>query len=101
MRGAGLLIIIALVVGSADLAAAEIHDCDRLAANPPDPDRVTTGVERKDVDIAASIMACQEAVAAAPDEARFSYQLGRVLFYDGQTQASLKAFRRAIELNYR
>ncbi len=86
---------------SAAHAAPEITGCDRLAANPPDPDRITTGVERADVDIPAAIAACRLAVAAQPDVARFSYQLGRVLFYDGQINAALESFGRAIELDYR
>jgi len=79
----------------------EITDCDRLAANPPDPDRVTDGVPRDQVNIPAAIAACQKARDASPDEARFSYQLGTVFFYDGQTDKALESFNRAIDLDYR
>jgi tetratricopeptide (TPR) repeat protein len=90
----------ALASGPA-LAADQITGCDRLAANPPDPDRVSEGVPRGDVDIPAAIAACRIAIEAAPAEARFSYQLARVLFYDGQTATALESFNRAIEQDYR
>ena len=86
---------------SAATADDHITACDRLAANPPDPHRVTVGVERVDVDIPAAIAACRSAVETDPDTARFSYQLGRVLFYDGQTEQALTSFYRAIDQNYR
>lgn len=85
------------------LAHAEpiITDCDRLAANPPDPDRVTVGVAREDVDMLAAIASCRIAQESHPEIARFSYQLGRVLFYYGQTEQALVAFTRAIDQDYR
>ncbi len=90
-----------LVAAHAWAAAPALDDCDRLAANPPDPDRVTVGVERPDVDLPKAIAACKAAVAAHPETARFSYQLGRVLFYDNQVEPALKSFNRAADLNYR
>ena len=101
-----VVMFLALVLAAPVLAAAPaspqvLDDCDRLAANPPDPDRVTVGVERPDVDLPKAIAACKAAVAAHPDVPRFSYQLGRVLFYDNQVDPALKSFNRAAELNYR
>lgn len=97
-----VVILLALMLATPVLAAAPaLDDCDRLAANPPDPDRVTVGVERPDVDLPKAIAACKAAVAAHPETARFSYQLGRVLFYDNQVDPALKSFNRAAELNYR
>ncbi len=86
---------------AAEVASDVIVGCDRLAANPPDPDRVTEGVPRVEVDIPVAIMACRFAVETYPDEARFSYQLARVLFYDGQTTLALDSFERAIQQGYR
>jgi len=86
---------------AAEVASDVIVGCDRLAANPPDPDRVTEGVPRVEVDLPAAIMACRLAVETYPDEARFSYQLARVLFYDGQTTLALQSFERAIQQGYR
>jgi TPR repeat protein len=105
VRRLGIIIVCGLLAGSAADAEAVtpigITDCDRLAANPPDPDRVTAGVERVDVDLPGAIAACLEARRAHPQEPRFSYQLGRVYFYDGQTDKALESFQRAIDLNYR
>jgi TPR repeat protein len=78
-----------------------ITDCDRLAANPPDPDRIVPGVPREQVDLPRAIDACRAAVAAHPDTARLSYQLGRCLFYAGQTTEALASFRQAASLGYR
>lgn len=83
------------------LPSAEITDCDRLAANPPDPDRVVEGIARNDVDLPRAIAACRAAVAARPDVGRFAYQLGRVLFYDGHIAEALASFRQAAQLGYR
>lgn len=78
-----------------------VTDCDRLAANPPDPDRVAPGVEREDVELAKAIDACRAAVVASPDVGRLSYQLGRCLFYSGQISEALTSFRQAASLGYR
>ncbi|MBL8642803.1 MAG: sel1 repeat family protein [Rhodospirillaceae bacterium] len=80
---------------------ADVTDCDILAANPPDPDRVVKGVPRTEVDLPRAIAACRAAVADRPDVARFSYQLGRCLFYAGQTEEAMATFKRAAELGYR
>ena len=86
---------------SASPMNASITDCDRLAANPPDPDRIVTGVPRDQVDLPRAIEACRAAVAAYPDTGRLSYQLGRCLFYSGQTAEALTSFRQAATLGYR
>ncbi len=76
-------------------------ECDHLAANPPDPDRIVPGVSRAQLDLPRAIDACRAAVAAQPDTARLSYQLGRCLFYAGQTADALKSFKQAADLGYR
>ncbi len=102
MRIASLLSAVFLMGGIAVAqAAAPLDACDRNAANPPDPDRITVGIEKKDIDLPKAIAACKAAVAAHPKEARFSYQLGRVLFYDNQVAPALASFQRAADLDYR
>ena len=101
MRKVCCVFFVGLMWVSAASADTGITGCDRLAANPPDPDRVADGIAREDVDIPAAIAACRLAVKAHPQVARLSCQLGRVLFYDGQTALALESFDRAIELNYR
>jgi hypothetical protein len=62
--------------------------CDTLVSHPEDPERVAPGVE--DVkDKAAAIAACEADVKADPTNRRLHYQLGRVLFYDGQTAKAI------------
>jgi tetratricopeptide (TPR) repeat protein len=80
---------------------APLTECDRLAANPPDPDRISPGIARENVDLPAAINACKAAVAQYPDTARLSYQLGRCLFYQGQVAEALESFQCAADLGYR
>ncbi len=94
--------LIARVFLALPLAArAEVTECDQLAANPPDPDRVTTGVPRSEVDLKAAITACKSALTASPDTARFAYQLGRVYFYGGDMPNALKYIEQAAGQGYR
>ncbi len=97
-----LAVLIAILaippVAAADSTATE---CDQLAANPPDPDRVTTGVPRSEVDLKAAITACKSALTASPDTARFAYQLGRVYFYGGDMPNALKYIEQAAGQGYR
>jgi hypothetical protein len=72
------------VQGDPAPTAVLVTDCDRLAAHPSDPDRVTTGVPERSVDTAAAIPACQAAVAADPANGRLNYQLARALGYAGR-----------------
>ena len=80
---------------------AEITECDRLAANPPDPDRVVEGVPRSQVDTEAAISACESALAEDSKNARLAYQLGRVYFYGGDTPNALKYIEQAASQGYR
>lgn len=80
---------------------APITDCDRLAANPPDPDRIVEGVAQENVDLPRATEACQAAVAAYPGVARLTYQLGRCLFYAGRHQEGLVQFEQAAGEGYR
>ena len=100
VAGLGVGLMMALSA-AAQTTAPILDDCDRMAANPPDPDRITLGVERKDIDLPKAIAACKAAAAAHPEVPRFSYQLGRVLFYDNQVAPALASFQRAADGNYR
>ena len=101
MRHVCSVFFVGLIWVSMAQADVGVTGCDRLAANPPDPDRIIAGVPRADVDVPAAIAACGLALEAHPQAARLHYQLGRVLFYDGQTKLALESFDRAIGLNYR
>ncbi len=105
IRPASLALMLLMVSAAAPLSAAEnlpgtsVTACDRLAAHPEDPDRVAPGVATKDVDLPTAIAACtveaEKAAPASPDYARLHYQLGRVFFYDQQTQKALPPLERA------
>jgi len=80
---------------------AEVTDCDWLANHPYDPRRVTAGVAREDVDLAAAVPACAAAAAADPDNPRLLYQRGRTLFYAGRVEEAYPFLERAaFELDY-
>jgi tetratricopeptide (TPR) repeat protein len=80
-------------------APALVTDCDRLAADPIDPERPRSvpGVT-KPINVAAALQACREAVIKYPDVGRFSLSLGRALFWAEDYPASLKQFERAAGL---
>jgi hypothetical protein len=81
----------AFLLAAAMPAAAEevaVTACDWEAAHPSDPDRVGPGVGSRDVDTERAIRACEAAVAAHPEVARFHYQLGRALVYAADRQES-------------
>lgn len=59
--------------------SAPVTDCDRLAAEPTDPERRAPGVEFDKIDTAKALPVCKSAVAAHPKEKRFRYQLARTL----------------------
>ena len=110
MRFRTLAVAIGLIAG-APLAAcsqqalaadpAPIDECDRLAANPPDPDRLVAGVPSSDIDLPVAIAACLAAVEAYPQEGRFAYQLGRVYTYHDEVDLGVEYFARSAELGYR
>jgi len=77
------------------------NDCDRLAANPEDPDRLAPPVPRERVDLPRAIAACEAAVAADPTDARARYQLSRVLSYAGQSARGVAEMKRAADDGYR
>ncbi|MGH9837566.1 MAG: hypothetical protein ACREEM_02150 [Blastocatellia bacterium] len=81
--------------------AQSVTECDRLAAHPSDPDKTTEGVDSEKVKVEDAINACRDAVKAAPNEARLSYQLGRVLFYKGERAEGFSFIEKAAKMRYR
>jgi hypothetical protein len=61
----------------------EVTLCDRLAGHPDDPEAVTEGVSRAEMDLEAAIAACIAAVEADPVNPRLNYQLARAYGYSG------------------
>lgn len=96
------LLLIALAV-LPTVAGAEPTECDRLAAHPSDPDKVTDGVPSSAVRgwNEAAIWSCAQAVSADSGNARLRYQLGRALFYRGQKAEALGHLAAAAEAQHR
>ncbi len=85
-------LILAVVFGALSFPAVshaqQVTECDKLVSHPEDPDRVAPGIE--DVkDHVAAIAACEADVKKDPTNRRLRYQLGRVLFYDKQTDKAI------------
>lgn len=92
-----LTAVLALLLQS---TPAEVTECDRLAAHPSDPDRITAGVPESKVDTAAAIPACQAAVAADPTNGRLNYQLARALGYAGRGKEAAPYREAAVKAEY-
>lgn len=69
---------------SRDAHDRTLTKCDELAGHPDDPERVTDGVSRAEMDLEAATLACTEAVNADPANPRLNYQLARVYGYAGR-----------------
>ena len=50
-----------------------ITECDRLAAHPEDPQKVTPGINQKDIDYPKAIAACEQALVVNPNDPRARY----------------------------
>ena len=74
-------------------------ECDRLAASPYDPGRKAEGVEFNDIDAAAAIEACRQAVRLNPAP-RLQLQYGRSLQKEEQHIEAVKWYRKAAEQGY-
>jgi TPR repeat protein len=92
-----LTALLAAAVPAPDAAT----ECDRLASNPEDPDRIVPGVPRSEVDLPAAIAACETELARQPGNSRIRYQLARVLFYAGQNERAVKEMRAAADAGNR
>ena len=83
------------------LQAHELHMCDYMATNPSDPDKLIPGIGRSDIDLPKAIAACKQAMEDHPDEPRFSYNLGRVVFYAGDRPKALELWEISAAQGYR
>lgn len=103
MRNSFCAVFAAVVVLglSSGVAAQTVTACDRLAAHPEDPDRVSEGVPTSAVDQALAITACEADHEANPDNARITYQLARVYFYNGRTADAVATMEKAAEGGHR
>lgn len=91
----------ALLAIPAALGDVQPTECDRMTAHPDDPDRVATGVERKEIDLPKAIADCEAQLATDPANARIRYQLARVLFYAGHQERAVREMQTAADAGYR
>jgi len=94
---------LAVAADGDDPGVPSVTECDRLAAHPSDPDKVTAGVPTAEVKgwNESAIWACRAAVKEAPGDPRQRYQLGRALFYDGERAEALEHLDVAASGKYR
>ena len=78
----------------------EATPCDRLASHGEDPFSVAPGVSQVEMDFEAAAAACEEAVAADPENPRLRYQLARVYGYSGQGEKAYPHREAAIAADY-
>jgi TPR repeat protein len=96
----GFLAVLAALVavpGHARAQSADLVLCDRLAADPADPDKpadVKGVTEIAGADIATAIRFCKVASASSR---RAMYQLGRAYAQNGQMDEAMAAWRRAAD----
>src|SRR5215468_2569705 len=93
------MLTLAIVAPSPALRAqsADLVLCDRVAADPSDPDRpadVKGVAEVAPSDVATAIKFCRQAAAGSR---RAMYQLGRAYAANGQTQEAIAAWRKAAD----
>jgi len=67
----------------------QVTACDKVAAHPDDPLKVTRGLETREMDLPAAIAACRQDLAQDPSNPRLRYQLARALTYAGQVKEAL------------
>jgi len=77
-----------------------VSDCDRLAAHPEDPQRVTPGLPQEQIDFPRALAACEAAVKAEPDNARVRYKLARLLFYSGKNERAVAEMKRSADAGH-
>jgi TPR repeat protein len=89
--------VIAVIPASARAQSADLVLCDRLAADPSDPDKPADVKGVADVapsDVATAIKFCKHAAAGSR---RAMYQLGRAYAANRQTAEALAAWRKAAD----
>ncbi len=75
-----------LAAKSMVLASEEIvTECDQLAADPDDPDKITEGVEYWKIHAREAVNACAKALESYPENKRLQYQLFRAQWALGES----------------
>ena len=79
-----------------------LHQCDRLAADPGDADRLGDPVltETLKSQVSTAISACRRAASEYPKTPRFAHQLGRALYVNDEKAEALTWYSKAAEVDY-
>jgi TPR repeat protein len=77
--------------------ATAVAECDRLAADEVDPERVAPGVKKPSQ---PAIEACRRAVEIEPGNRRLAFQLGRALDVNSQAPEAFVWLRKAAEAGH-
>lgn len=93
----GLSAILAALVSFGAVTAQAETPCDQLAASPFDQSRPggVAGVGSDDIDVDAALPACTAEQAAAPQDARLAFQLGRVKLAANDIDAATALFQQS------
>lgn len=96
------VLLIGLIGLTVSIATRDVpvHECDRLAADPVDYERVAPPVSRFKFLPKQAIVACREAAAAYPNTPRFRFQLGRTLLGLGGVDEARAALQDAANSGY-
>ncbi|WP_455221859.1 tetratricopeptide repeat protein [Kaarinaea lacus] len=103
-----ILSLVFLVVYSSSSNAATnqsspldiVTGCDRLAAHPSDPNKITEGVGWDQIDVIAAMDACSEEISRQPMNARIQYQYARVLDKQELYKEAVIWYRKSAEQGY-
>ncbi|MDO9417082.1 caspase family protein [Pararhizobium sp.] len=95
----GFATLARLKIDALSVNTAEANDCDRLAANPHDPMRISSvpGVAATEMNAPEAIKACEAALAEYPDEVRFQFQYGRALYTAKRYDEAIVVLTKAAE----
>lgn len=89
-----------VVTATCRAAMPSITECDRQAAHPSDTSRVSEGVDWNALDTGAALLACEQAIARYPGNARMQYQYARVLDKLAEYSKAIQWYRKAAEQSY-
>ncbi len=81
-------------------ASPPVQECDRLAGDPRDPNRVALGVRVPSMDGKRALAACRRAAQAHPGAARFAYHMGRAYHALNDYAQAVQWFRKAAHADY-
>jgi tetratricopeptide (TPR) repeat protein len=105
LRRAGLVpAVIALSLAALLLGAplrADINACDRVASHPSDPDKVLPGFGRSEIDLPKAESICRAELQREPNDARTTFHVGRVLYYQGKAKEALPFLEKSADMGYR